>query len=73
MTQNEIDRASVEKAKALFVTGKVYKIEVSTTAGLQAILRALFDGLYHYAGEIRKLNISKGGFRFANSLYLISD
>ena len=24
-----------------------------------------------FAGEIRKLNISKGGFRFANSLYLL--
>ena len=27
----------------------------------------MFDGL----GDIRRLNISKGGFRFANSLYLI--
>ena len=71
MTQNEIDRASIEKAKTLFATGDVYKIEVGTTRGLQAIHRALFAGLYPYAGEIRKLNISKGGFRFANSLYLL--
>lgn len=71
MTQNEIDRASIEKAKALFATGKVYEIEVGTTAGLQDIHRALFHGLYPFAGEIRKLNISKGGFRFANSLYLL--
>lgn len=71
MTQNEIDRESIEKAKTLFATGKVYEIEVGTTAGLQAIHRVLFDGLYPFAGEIRKLNISKSGFRFANSLYLI--
>lgn len=71
MTQNEIDRLSIEKAKELFVSGKIYEIEVGTTAGLQAIHRALFDGLYPFAGEIRKLNISKGGFRFANSLYLL--
>ena len=71
MTQNEIDRLSIEKARTLFSTGEVYKIEVGTTAGLQAIHHALFDGLYPFAGEIRKLNISKGGFRFANSLYLI--
>lgn len=71
MTQNEIDRASIEMAKALFASGKVYDIEVGTTAGLQAIQHALFEGLYPFAGEIRKLNISKGGFRFANSLYLI--
>lgn len=71
MTQNEIDRASIEMAKAFFASGKVYDIEVGTTAGLQAIHHALFEGLYPFAGEIRKLNISKGGFRFANSLYLI--
>lgn len=70
MAQNEIDRLSIEKAKALFTSGNVYELEVGTTAGLQAIHRALFEGLYPFAGEIRKLNISKGGFRFANSLYL---
>ncbi len=71
MTQNEIDRLSIEKAKELFASGKVYDIEIGTTAGLQTIHRTLFDGLYSFAGEIRKLNISKGGFRFANALYLI--
>ena len=70
MTQNEIDRLSIEKAKELFASRKVYDIEVGTTIGLQAIHRALFDGLYPFAGKIRKLNISKGGFRFANALYL---
>lgn len=71
MTQNEIDKLSIAKAKELFASGKVYEIEVGTAAGLQAIHRGLFDGLYPFAGEIRKLNISKGGFRFANSLYLM--
>lgn len=71
MTQNEIDRASIVKAKSLFATGEVYKIEVGTTGGLQAIHRALFAGLYPFADEIRTQNISKGGFRFANSLYLL--
>lgn len=71
MTQTEIDKRSIEKAKALFSSKEIYSIEVGTVVGLQAIHRALFDGLYDFAGEIRKLNISKGGFRFANSLYLI--
>lgn len=71
MNQHEIDKLSIEKAKELFSTGRVYEIEVGTTKGLQEIHYALFDGLYHFAGEIRKLNISKGGFRFANSLYLV--
>lgn len=70
MTQNEIDKRSIAKAKELFASGKVYEIEVGTIAGLQSIHHALFDGLYEFSGEIRKLNISKGGFRFANSLYL---
>lgn len=72
MTQNEIDKRSIDKAKDLFVSGKVYDIEVGTTAGLQQIHHALFDGLYEFAGNIRKLNISKGGFRFIPSLYLVS-
>lgn len=71
MTQTEIDKQSIEKAKKLFDSKDVYSFEVGTVAGLQAIHHALFDGLYDFAGEIRKLNISKGGFRFANSLYLI--
>jgi cell filamentation protein len=30
----------------------------------------LFEGLYDFAGKIRTVNISKGGFRFATALYL---
>lgn len=71
MTQKEIDKLSIEKAKELFSSGIVYDIEVGTTKGLQEIHKALFNGLYPFAGTIRKLNISKGGFRFANSLYLV--
>ena len=71
MNQHEKDKLSIEKAKELFSSGRVYDIEVGTTKGLQEIHHALFEGLYPFAGEIRKLNISKGGFRFANSLYLV--
>ena len=70
MTQNEIDAASLARAKALFASGEVYGYEVGTTAGLCAIHCALFGGLYDFAGQVRTLNISKGSFRFANALYL---
>lgn len=70
MTTREIDRESFEKAKQLFVSGEIDRIEVGTVKGLQAIHKALFDGLYDFAGKIRTLNIAKGNFRFANSLYL---
>ena len=65
-----IDKNSLENAYRLFESNDFNKIEVGTTKGLQQIHKYLFDGLYDFAGQIRKMNISKGGFRFANSLYL---
>ena len=70
MNTNEIDRLSLEKAQALFDTGDIDKIEVGTVKGLCGIHAYLFGGLYDFAGKVRRLNISKGGFRFANCLYL---
>ena len=65
-----IDKESLEKAYKLFESSDIDNIAVGTLKGLQQIHKYLFDGLYDFAGELRELNISKGGFRFANSLYL---
>ena len=65
-----IDKNSLENAFRLFESNSIHKIETGTTKGLKEIHHFLFDGLYDFAGEIRNLNISKGGFRFANTLYL---
>ena len=67
---DQIDAQSLDKAHALFESGDINRIEVGTVAGLCEIHRYLFGGLYDFAGRIRTLNISKGGFRFANALYL---
>lgn len=66
----QIDAASLEKAHALYESGDIDRIEVGTVRGLCDIHRYLFGGLYDFAGRVRTLNISKGGFRFANALYL---
>jgi cell filamentation protein len=65
-----IDEISKQRAKELFGTADLSSFEVGTIKGLQQIHQYLFKNLYNFAGEIRKLNISKDGFRFANSLYL---
>ena len=67
---NEIDRKSLENAKKLFSNNDINNIEIGTTKGLQQIHKYLFNNLYDFAGQIRKENISKGNFRFANTLYL---
>jgi len=70
MKTKNIDAQSIVKARALFENGDIDTIEVGTVKGLCDIHKRLFEGLYDFAGEIRRLNISKGGFRFANCLYL---
>ena len=70
IAMKNIDKESLENAYRLFDSGDINTIDVATTKGLQKIHHYLFKGLYDFAGEIRELNISKGNFRFANSLYL---
>lgn len=64
------DKKSLENAYQLFDSGDINTIEVGTVKGLNQIHLYLFGNLYKFAGKIRTKNISKGGFRFANSLYL---
>lgn len=65
-----IDGKSKTKAYALFESSFINSIEVGTVKGLQQIHAYLFGGLYDFAGQIRKKNISKGGFQFAMAQYL---
>ena len=69
-SDDTIDGKSKQKAYALFESDLLESIEVGTVKGLQQIHGYLFGGLYPFAGQIRKLNISKGGFTFANVMFL---
>lgn len=68
--ENAVDRKSKEKAYSLFESSLLDSIEVGTVKGLQQIHAFLFGGLYDFAGQIRQVNISKGGFTFAPAAFL---
>ena len=55
---------------ALFESSLIDNIEVGTVKGLQQIHAYLFGGLYDFAGQIRMVNIAKGGFQFAMAQFL---
>jgi len=65
-----IDGKSRSKAYALFESSLIDNIEVGTIKGLQQIHAYLFGGLYDFAGQIRNVNIAKGGFQFAMAQFL---
>ena len=68
--EETIDGRSRSKAYALFESELLEGIEVGTVRGLQQIHAYLFGGLYDFAGQIRQVNIAKGGFQFAMAQYL---
>ena len=64
------EKISKQKAKQLFDSGDITKVEIGTFAGLSFIHAYLFEDIYDFAGKIRMVNIAKGNFRFAPLMYL---
>ncbi len=64
------ERISKQKAKQLFDSGDIRKVEVGTFSGLAYIHAYLFEDIYAFAGKIRAVNIAKNNFRFAPVMYL---
>jgi len=64
------EKISKQKARQLFDSGDITKVEIGTFAGLAFIHAYLFEDIYPFAGKIRDLNIAKGDFRFVPPMYL---
>ena len=66
----EEERLTKLRALELFETDELDSLEPGTFASLSRIHAFMFQDVYPFAGQIREENISKGGFRFAPTIYL---
>lgn len=66
----EEEKFSKKRAKELFEKDLLKDMEPGKFSSLKAIHKYLFQDVYEFAGEIRKVNIAKGNFRFAPLMYL---
>lgn len=66
----EEEQISKKKAVQLFDRKLLDTFDVGTFAGLAAIHKYMFEDIFDFAGEIRTVNLVKGNFRFAPSMYL---
>ena len=64
------EKITKQKAKQLYDSGDIDKVEVGTFAGLSFIHAYLFTEIYDFAGKVREVNITKGNFRFAPLMFL---
>ena len=66
----EEERISKTRAVELFETNFLSSLTPGTFEALSKIHAFLFSDIYDFAGRIRTVNMAKGNFRFAPSLYL---
>lgn len=66
----EEEKISKKRAKEMFENGYLNTLEPGTFETLKKIHKFLFEDIYDFAGEIRKVNIAKGNFRFMPLVYL---
>ena len=64
------ERISKRKAVLLYDSGLRDSCSDGTFRSLAQIHKYLFEDIYDFAGQIRTVNIAKGGFRFAPVMYL---
>ena len=66
----EEERISKTRAKKMFEIGYLNTLEPGTFESLKKIHRYLFEEIYEFAGNLRKVNLAKGNFRFIPLAYL---
>ena len=66
----EEERISKIRAKEMFEQGYLNTLEPGTFDALKKIHKYLFEEIYEFAGNLRKVNIAKGNFRFIPLTYL---
>ncbi len=64
------EKISKARAKKMFETGYLDTLEPGTFETLKMIHKYLFEEIYKFAGQLRKVNIAKGNFRFTPLTYL---
>lgn len=64
------EKISKQKARQLFDSGDIAKVEVGTFTGLAFIHAYLFGEIYLFAGKVRDVNIAKGTTAFARVMHL---
>ena len=64
------EKISKARAKKMFETGYLDTLEPGTFETLKMIHKYLFEEVYEFAGQLRKVNIAKGNFRFTPLTYL---
>lgn len=64
------EKISKARAKKMFETGYLDTLEPGTFGTLKMIHKYLFEEIYEFAGQLRKVNIAKGNFRFTPLTYL---
>ena len=66
----EEEKISKTRAKEMFEIGYLNTLQPGTFESLKKIHKYLFEEIYEFAGNLRKVNIAKGNFRFTPIVYL---
>lgn len=64
------EKLSKQKARQLFDSGDIHKVEVGKFSGLAFIHAYLFADIYAFAGQVRDVNIAKSATAFARVMHL---